>query len=94
MHKVVHELARTIALGIDLRNRAQLGAGAKHQIAARGAPARAAAAAVPALEQHMAEQHYQVLSDSSTWLMSFAMLLGRLEIFTVLVFFIPSFWQE
>ncbi|GAB3005413.1 Trk system potassium uptake protein [Arenimonas maotaiensis] len=38
--------------------------------------------------------HYQVLSDFSTWLMSFAMLLGRLEIFTVLVFFMPSFWQE
>jgi trk system potassium uptake protein TrkH len=35
-----------------------------------------------------------VLSDFSTWLMSFAMLVGRLEIFTILVLFIPSFWQE
>jgi Trk-type K+ transport system membrane component len=26
--------------------------------------------------------------------MSFAMLVGRLEIFTILVLFIPSFWQE
>lgn len=38
--------------------------------------------------------HFQVLSDFSTWLMSFAMLVGRLEIFTILVLFIPSFWQE
>jgi trk system potassium uptake protein TrkH len=34
------------------------------------------------------------LSDFSTWLMSFAMLVGRLEIFTVLVLFTPAFWQE
>ncbi|MFZ9310073.1 MAG: TrkH family potassium uptake protein [Arenimonas sp.] len=38
--------------------------------------------------------HFQVLSDFSTWLLSFAMLVGRLEIFTILVLFIPSFWQE
>jgi len=38
--------------------------------------------------------HFLALSDFSTWLMSFAMLVGRLEIFTILVLFIPSFWQE
>ena len=38
--------------------------------------------------------HFLSLSDFSTWLMSFAMLVGRLEIFTILVLFIPSFWQE
>jgi len=38
--------------------------------------------------------HFTALSDFSTWLMSFAMLVGRLEIFTILVLFIPSFWQE
>ena len=38
--------------------------------------------------------HYQALSDFSTWLMSFAMLVGRLEIFTILVLFTPAFWQE
>lgn len=38
--------------------------------------------------------HFGALSDFSTWLMSFAMLVGRLEIFTILVLFIPSFWQE
>lgn len=35
-----------------------------------------------------------ILSDFSTWLMSFAMLVGRLEIFTILVLFTPAFWQE
>lgn len=34
------------------------------------------------------------LSDFSTWLMSFAMLVGRLEIFTILILFTPAFWQE
>ncbi len=33
-------------------------------------------------------------SDFSTWLMSFAMLVGRLEIFTILILFTPAFWQE
>jgi len=28
------------------------------------------------------------------WLLSFCMLLGRLEIFTVLVLFIPDFWKK
>lgn len=38
--------------------------------------------------------HFLSLSDFSTWLLSFAMLVGRLEIFTILVLFIPAFWQE
>ena len=38
--------------------------------------------------------HFQALSDGATWLMSFAMLTGRLEIFTILVLLTPSFWQE
>ncbi|MBQ2341592.1 MAG: TrkH family potassium uptake protein, partial [Bacteroidaceae bacterium] len=28
------------------------------------------------------------------WLMSFYMLVGRLEIFTVLILFLPDFWKE
>jgi len=28
------------------------------------------------------------------WIMSFAMLLGRLEIFTVLVMLNPEFWRR
>jgi len=40
------------------------------------------------------ENNFASLSDSATWLLSAAMLLGRLELFTVLVLFIPSFWRE
>jgi trk system potassium uptake protein TrkH len=34
------------------------------------------------------------LSDGATWLCSFAMVLGRLEVFTVLVLLSPRFWRE
>jgi len=34
------------------------------------------------------------LQDSTKWLMSFAMLLGRLEIFTILVLLTPSYWRH
>ena len=34
------------------------------------------------------------LSDAATWLCSFAMILGRLEVFTVLVLLSPRFWRE
>lgn len=34
------------------------------------------------------------LSDLSTWVCTFAMLLGRLEIFTLLVIFTPMFWSK
>jgi trk system potassium uptake protein TrkH len=37
---------------------------------------------------------YQSLSDFQTWVCSAAMLLGRLEIFTVLVLFTPAFWKK
>ena len=33
------------------------------------------------------------LPDSAKWLLSAAMLIGRLELFTVLVLFVPSFWR-
>ena len=34
------------------------------------------------------------LNDFATWVCTFAMLLGRLEIFTVLVLLTPAFWRE
>jgi len=34
------------------------------------------------------------LSDTAKWLLSFAMLLGRLEIFTLLVLLTPMFWRR
>ncbi|MDR0938793.1 MAG: TrkH family potassium uptake protein [Mediterranea sp.] len=34
------------------------------------------------------------LSDAATWLLSFLMMLGRLELFTVLLLFTSSFWKK
>jgi trk system potassium uptake protein TrkH len=38
--------------------------------------------------------NYGVLSDFQTWVCSFAMLLGRLELLSVLVLFTPHFWRK
>ncbi|MFK8069080.1 MAG: TrkH family potassium uptake protein [Gammaproteobacteria bacterium] len=38
--------------------------------------------------------HYGELTDAAKWILSFAMLLGRLEIFTLLVLLSPSFWRS
>lgn len=37
--------------------------------------------------------NYASLSASAKWLLSAGMLLGRLELFTLLVIFLPSFWR-
>ena len=37
---------------------------------------------------------YQSLSDLQIWICTAAMLLGRLEIFSVLVLFTPAFWRK
>jgi trk system potassium uptake protein len=38
--------------------------------------------------------NYGVLTDFQTWVCSAAMLLGRLEIFTLLVLFTPALWRK
>jgi trk system potassium uptake protein TrkH len=38
--------------------------------------------------------NYQSLSDFEVWVCSFTMLLGRLEIFSVLILFTPQFWRR
>ena len=38
--------------------------------------------------------NFSGVSNVSKWILSFAMLLGRLEIFAVLVLFLPSFWRS
>ncbi len=38
--------------------------------------------------------HYGNISDVSKWILCFAMLLGRLEIFTLLVILTPTFWRR
>lgn len=39
-------------------------------------------------------QHYTNINDATKWVLCFAMLLGRLEIFTLLVFISPAFWRR
>ena len=38
--------------------------------------------------------NFSHIHDAGKWLMSFYMLVGRLEIFTVLLLFMPRFWKE
>jgi trk system potassium uptake protein len=38
--------------------------------------------------------NYQGLEPGAKWLLVFAMVLGRLEVFTLLVLFMPSFWRR
>lgn len=38
--------------------------------------------------------NFGVLSDFQTWVCSAAMLLGRLEVFTILVLFTPTLWRK
>lgn len=38
--------------------------------------------------------NFQPVSDTGTWILSFAMILGRLEYFTVFALFLPSFWRH
>jgi trk system potassium uptake protein len=37
--------------------------------------------------------NFSTLPDAAKWLLSFGMLLGRLELFTVLVLLMPRFWR-
>jgi trk system potassium uptake protein TrkH len=38
--------------------------------------------------------HYGNINDTAKWILCFAMLLGRLEIFTLLVLLTPAFWRK
>ncbi len=38
--------------------------------------------------------NFSTLPDAAKWLLSFAMLLGRLEIFTLIMLFDPHFWRD
>ena len=48
----------------------------------------------PGLGQVGPASNYASLSDFQTWVCTFAMYLGRMEIFTVLVMFTPAFWRK
>ena len=38
--------------------------------------------------------NYKDIPDISKWILAFGMLLGRLELFAILVLFFPSFWRN
>ena len=48
----------------------------------------------PGLGQVGPASNYQSLSDFQSWVCVFGMLVGRLEIFTVLILFMPHFWRR
>ncbi|RMF98750.1 MAG: potassium transporter [Gammaproteobacteria bacterium] len=39
-------------------------------------------------------QNFSSVSDAEKWVLCAAMLLGRLELFTIFVLFMPKFWQD
>lgn len=47
----------------------------------------------PGLNQLGLATNYAGLNDFQTWICAITMLLGRLEIFTLLVLLTPSFWR-
>ncbi len=48
----------------------------------------------PGLNQVGPATNYQSLSDFQTWICATAMLLGRLEVFTLIMLFTPAFWRK
>jgi trk system potassium uptake protein TrkH len=48
----------------------------------------------PGLNQVGPATTFQVLTDFQTWVCTFAMLLGRLEIFTLLILLTATYWQK
>jgi trk system potassium uptake protein TrkH len=48
----------------------------------------------PGLQQVGPAANYAGLTDFQTWVLAFAMLLGRLELFTLLIVFAPAFWRR
>ena len=48
----------------------------------------------PGMGQVGPSGHFGVLNDFQLWVLSFAMLLGRLELLSVLVLFTPQFWRK
>ena len=58
-----------------------------------GASASAMGNIGPGLAQFGPTDNYALLPDLGKWILTFCMLLGRLEIFTVMVLFSRTFWK-
>ena len=48
----------------------------------------------PGLNQVGPASNFGVLNNFETWVCTFAMLIGRLELFSVLVLLTPEFWRK
>ena len=48
----------------------------------------------PGLNQVGPSTNFASLTDFQTWICAIAMLLGRLELFTLIVVFTPGFWRQ
>ena len=48
----------------------------------------------PAIEGVGPSDNFAHIPDIGKWILSFLMLLGRLELFTILIIFSPSFWKK
>ena len=38
--------------------------------------------------------NFKEISDTAKWILSFGMILGRLELFAILILFVPAFWKN
>ena len=38
--------------------------------------------------------NYSLVPDAGKWIIAFIMLVGRLELYTILLLFTPSFWKK
>jgi trk system potassium uptake protein TrkH len=63
-------------------------------ISALGAAASSLGNIGPAIGSVSPVNSYAHLSDGAKWFCSFLMLIGRLELFTVLILFTPFFWRK
>ena len=63
-------------------------------ISAIGAAASSLGNIGPAIGAVSPVDNYAHLSDGAKWFCSFLMLIGRLELFTVLILFSPFFWRK
>jgi trk system potassium uptake protein TrkH len=48
----------------------------------------------PALGEAGPTENYAALPASGKWILTFCMLTGRLEVYTVLILFLPQFWKK
>lgn len=48
----------------------------------------------PALGQAGPVENYASLPEGAKWILIFCMLVGRLEVYTVIILFVPKFWKK